>query len=293
MLPRRGVVAHVYTARVRVRHHEVDPFGRLTPASLLRHCAQVAIDASADAGFDAAWYAAAGGHWIVRRTTFERTGIARADDVLAIRTWVEDFRRVRSHRRYDVQTEEGGPIATARTDWVYVDLASGRPRRIPAAIEEGFGHLAGAGSARDAWHAPPPPPGAVRTSQRVRWSDLDALVHVNNAAWLDLLVEATLDVFAGLGWPAARLVAAGAMPHVVAADLEYLDAARHGDALATLTWCTAAAHALVVHQEMRRAGDGVLAVRAATTWRWQHEPALVPATPPAELTAALAPLRAA
>jgi acyl-CoA thioesterase FadM len=286
-------VAHVYTARVRVRHHEVDPFGRLTPASLLRHCAQVAIDASADAGFDAAFYAGAGGHWIIRRTAFERTGMARDEDVLTFRTWVEDFRRVRSHRCYEVQSADGMPIATARTDWVYVDLASGRPRRIPAEIEQAFGHVPGNGPARDAWSAPPPPPGAVRTAQRVRWSDLDALVHVNNAAWLDLLVEATLDVLAGLGWPAARLVAAGAMPHVVAGDLEYLDAARHGDALETLTWCAAASDGIVVHQETRRAADGVLTVRAATTWRWQHEPAFSPAAPPAELTAALAPLRAA
>jgi hypothetical protein len=48
-----------------------------------------------------------------------------------------------------------------------------------------------------------------------------------------------------------------------------------------------------VHQEMRRAGDGVLALRAATTWSWRDEPAIVATTPPAELTAALAPLRAA
>jgi acyl-CoA thioesterase FadM len=60
----------VYTARVRVSHHELDAFGRVYPAAYLRHLAAVAVDASTAAGFDARWYATSGVHWLVRRTTF-------------------------------------------------------------------------------------------------------------------------------------------------------------------------------------------------------------------------------
>lgn len=63
-------VAHVYTERVRVRHHEVDAFACVAPATHLRLLAQAAIDASSGAGFDVSWYAAAGGYWLVRRSTF-------------------------------------------------------------------------------------------------------------------------------------------------------------------------------------------------------------------------------
>ena len=61
----------VYTARLRVRHHEVDAYGFLYPAVYLRYLAQTAIDASNAAGFDAAWYAATGAGWIIRRSTLE------------------------------------------------------------------------------------------------------------------------------------------------------------------------------------------------------------------------------
>src|SRR5205823_7406926 len=92
------VVSPVYTAHLTVRHDELDRFGRLHPAVHLRYLAHAAVEASAAAGYDAAWYARAGGMWLVRRSTLAVTRPARAGERLAIRTWVEDFRRVRSHR---------------------------------------------------------------------------------------------------------------------------------------------------------------------------------------------------
>src|SRR5262249_8662216 len=71
MLPGEAVVPHVYTARIRVCHHELDAFGRMYPAGYLRHLAAVAVDASSAAGFDGAYYAKRGVHWLVRRTTLD------------------------------------------------------------------------------------------------------------------------------------------------------------------------------------------------------------------------------
>src|SRR5262245_62270666 len=47
----------------------------------------------------------------------------RADEELRVRTWVEDFRRVRSRRCYEA-TGPGDTALTAVTDWVYVDIAT-------------------------------------------------------------------------------------------------------------------------------------------------------------------------
>ena len=88
----------LYTALATVRHHELDCFGRVHPSTYLRVLAQTAVEASTAAGYDADWYANAGCLWLVRRSTFELRSAARAEEPLEIRTWVEDFRRVRSHR---------------------------------------------------------------------------------------------------------------------------------------------------------------------------------------------------
>src|SRR5262249_56244043 len=87
------------------------------------------------------------------------------------------------------------------------------------------------GSGGPAWRAPAPPANPGRSSYRVRWADLDALGHMNNAAYLDVVVQATLDVLAGLGWPVERLAVDGAVPLVAGGDVEYLDEVRHDDRL--------------------------------------------------------------
>src|SRR5206468_2502228 len=178
-----------------------------------------------------------------------------AGEELEIRTWVEDFRRVRSRRRYEVRGADGALRLVARTDWVYVDLASGRPRRVPAEMEDAFGGTS-VPQERDGWHAPPPPARPARATHQVRVYELDSLGHMNNAVHLDLVAQAALDAIEHAGWPLARLVADGTVPVLAGGDLEYREPARYGDRLETTTWFAPLADGLDVHQHVARAGDG-------------------------------------
>jgi acyl-CoA thioester hydrolase len=260
-------VPAVYTAQVTVRHDELDRFGRLQPAVYLRYLAHAAVEASAAAGFDAAWYAAAGGVWLVRRSALAVTHPATTDERLGIRTWVEDFRRVRSHRCYEMYGTADALCATARTDWVYVDAGSGRPRRVPAEIEAAFG-TTGRAQERDAWTGPPPPPAPARATHRVRLHEIDTFGHVNNAVYLDVAAQAMFDALADAGWPLDRLVDDGGVPVLAAADLEYLEGARYGERLEIATWFTLGPDVLDAHHHIGLAGRARPLVRATTRWRW-------------------------
>src|SRR5439155_12650768 len=222
-----GVVSPVYTAHVTVRHDELDGFGRLHPAVYLRYLAHAAVEASAAVGYDAPWYARTGAMWIVRRSTFEVTRPARAGERLAIRTWVEDFRRVRSHRRYAVHGADGAPVLEALTDWVYVDVESGRPRRVPRELETAFGSAAGDGREREAWSAPPAPPAPALGTHRVRPCEGDSIGHVNNSGYLQLRTQAVLHAIEDAGWSLDRMFAAGTVPVLARADLESPERPRH------------------------------------------------------------------
>jgi acyl-CoA thioester hydrolase len=47
-------------------------------------------------------------------------------------TWVADFRKVRSLRRYKfIRAVDQKVLVLGETDWVLVDVATGRPRGIP------------------------------------------------------------------------------------------------------------------------------------------------------------------
>ena len=53
-------------------------------------------------------------------------------DVLCIRTWADAFQRASSVRRYEFYSErEGLLVAEASTNWVFIDIKSGRPQPIP------------------------------------------------------------------------------------------------------------------------------------------------------------------
>jgi acyl-CoA thioester hydrolase len=100
---------------------------------------EAATLASADAGYPTSWYARENTAWVTRRSTIDCVApLPRAVD-LEIVTWVADSRRVRSRREYEVYVPpETVSALTAHTDWVYVDRASGRPRRIPDAMMSAF-----------------------------------------------------------------------------------------------------------------------------------------------------------
>jgi acyl-CoA thioester hydrolase len=263
-----GVVQPVYTAHVTVRHDELDRFGRLHPAVHLRYLAHAAVEASTASGFDPAWYMAAGAMWLVRRSTFEVGRPARAGERLAIVTWVEDFRRVRSHRRYRVQGADGVVCLDARTDWVYVDAGTGRPRRVPPEFETAFGTTPGNGREREGWDGPAAPATPALATHRVRACELDGVGHVNNAVYLDIMGQAVLDALEQAGWPLERMVADGGVPRLGAADVEYHEGARYGEQLEIATWFTPVSRALDAHQRIVRPGTDRPLVRASTRWEW-------------------------
>jgi acyl-CoA thioester hydrolase len=281
----------VYIASFGVHNHELDAFGELRASTYARLLQQTATDASADAGYPQIWYADAGTFWLVRRTTIEYLQPVRASDTLRIRTWVADFRRVRSQREYEVYSESTQtPVARAHTDWVYVERSSGRPRRIPQEMIESFMPVG----------VPPPlprnplvngtaPPGAFCAARRVEFRDLDALAHVNNASYLDYIEQAAMDAAAAVGWPLERAVQLGFYWRPQLHDIEYLAEAFYGNELRCITWVTVREGPWVERQsEIRRAADDLLLARARSRWVWVRLSTREPADTPDELGTALA-----
>src|SRR5512143_835096 len=107
------------TTTFRVRYVECDAYGHVNNANYLRYMQETAFDASAAAGYDLARYATLGTHWLVRQTDVEFLAPLRYGDSVTVKTWVEDFRRVRSRRAYELRRAETGEVvARAITDWV-------------------------------------------------------------------------------------------------------------------------------------------------------------------------------
>jgi acyl-CoA thioester hydrolase len=83
--------------------------------------------------------AAAGATWVVRSHRIEYLRPALRGEGIRVRTWVEDFRRVMSLRKYEfARSEDGTTLARGETEWVFVDAQTGRPKSIPEEIQALF-----------------------------------------------------------------------------------------------------------------------------------------------------------
>ena len=264
----RRFVPRVFRFRAPVWQADVDAFGELRTATLVRFLQETATRASNDAGFDPAYYLRTGSLWLVRRTMLTRFAPASYGDELEGRTWVADFRRVRSQRDYEVHAGER-LVARASTDWVFVDRTSGQPKRVPKEIEEAFQAEGTVPATRNPFPAPPEPAHATRFTRRVELHDLDALAHVNNATYLHYVEQAAEDACAALGWPLDAQLAAGGRLRPVAHDIEYRDAALYADTIEVATWPVVVGTREVERQTIlrRQASAGVL-VRVVSRYVW-------------------------
>jgi acyl-CoA thioester hydrolase len=82
---------------------------------------------------------AVGATWVVRTHSIEYLSPGFAGDILTLLTWVANFRKVRSLRRYKfIRSTDKTVLAQGETDWVFVDRLTGHPRRIPEDIRDSF-----------------------------------------------------------------------------------------------------------------------------------------------------------
>ena len=82
---------------------------------------------------------AAGATWVARSHHIEYRRPVFAGDRIHIRTWVEPARRSFSMRKYEfARPADGALVAKGETDWVFVDVQTGRPRSIPEWIQAMF-----------------------------------------------------------------------------------------------------------------------------------------------------------
>jgi acyl-CoA thioester hydrolase len=254
----------------RVRHYECDAYGHVNHANYLRYMQETAFDASAAVGYDIARYEAIGRQWLVRETDITYLRPLVYGDTVIVKTWVADFRRVRSRRDYALRLAGSDePVATASTEWVFLDSATLRPATIPPEMIAAFRHPGVvAGERREPFPtAPPPPPGIFRARRRVEWRDIDQAQHVNNANYMAYIEECNAGVAAAHGWPLSRLLAEGIGIVARRYRIEYREPAVMDDELEVTTYISDVKRATAVrHYAVKRAGDGALLARAHVLW---------------------------
>ena len=116
----------------------VDQNGHVNNVVYVQWMQDIAVLHSAAAGCTEATQEA-GATWVVRSHRIEYLSPAFAGDVVEALTWVVNFRRAISLRRYRfVRKTDARILARGETEWVFIDAKSGRPRTIPEVVARSF-----------------------------------------------------------------------------------------------------------------------------------------------------------
>src|SRR5258708_16044043 len=129
-------MAKVYSWRFQVRTYELDVTGEVRPAAFLNYLEEGAVQASTAGGYGYDWYKENNRMWVVRKFTIRYYGPAVYGDELELATWVSDFRRVQSNREYALQRSDGELVLRARGNWVFMNVQTMQPQRIPTNVIE-------------------------------------------------------------------------------------------------------------------------------------------------------------
>ena len=130
-------ISSVYTKTIISPKNAIDENGHVNNVTYVQWMQDIAVEHYASIGGIEAQGPDA--TWVVREHRIEYFLPAFENEEIEIKTWVEDIRRVRSLRKYEfVRKADGKVLVNGETDWVFVDVKTGRPLAIPVEVEDIF-----------------------------------------------------------------------------------------------------------------------------------------------------------
>jgi len=121
----------IYRYEFTVPENTVDQNGHVNNVVYVQWMQDVAVLHSDSVGVTRAMRAA-GGTWVVHSHKIEYLSPAFAGEEIVALTWVINFRRLRSVRRYKFfRKSDCKLLAEGETEWVFVDVESGGTQKIP------------------------------------------------------------------------------------------------------------------------------------------------------------------
>ena len=127
-----------------VADEDIDMLGHASNIAFVRWIQDVALAHSAAVGLGFEGYQRLGGVFVVVRHEIDYVRPALRGDAIEARTWISSVMAAKCLRSTEiVRKGDRQVLAKAATTWGFVDLATGRPRRIPGEVRvafEGFLH---------------------------------------------------------------------------------------------------------------------------------------------------------
>jgi len=125
-----------------VSDEDIDMVGHASNIAYVRWIQDAAVAHSEAVGFGIDAYRELGAVFVVRRHEIDYLRPVLRGDRLEVRTWIDSAFAAKSRRATEISriAEDGSAVLVARamTTWGFVDVAAGRPTRIPMTVRRAF-----------------------------------------------------------------------------------------------------------------------------------------------------------
>ena len=130
-----AIYDHTHT----VLESEIDGQGHVNNIEYVKWMNWAAVAHSSLQGWPPERYREVGAGWVVRTHRIDYLQAAFAGEEIVVRTWVSDFKKVTSLRKYRIlRPSDNATLAVAETNWAFIGLEHHVPRRIPAELSGAF-----------------------------------------------------------------------------------------------------------------------------------------------------------
>jgi acyl-CoA thioester hydrolase len=138
--------AEIFRVQVIVADGDIDVLGHVNNVVFVRWIQEVALAHTAALGLGLDDLRRLGGAFVVARHEIDYLRPVLRGEAVEARTWISSLMVAKCVRATElVRAGDCEPLARARTTWGFVDLATGRPMRVPELVRRALApHVHGA-----------------------------------------------------------------------------------------------------------------------------------------------------
>jgi len=122
----------------RVTAEDIDELGHAGNFHYVKWMQHAAVAHSNALDWPLQKYRELGAGWVIRSHQITYLKPAFEGDEVVVRTWIANMKAVTSLRCYEILNSQGELLASAETDWAFVNYEKQRPVRIPQQVRESF-----------------------------------------------------------------------------------------------------------------------------------------------------------
>jgi len=118
-----------------VKEEDIDFNGHVNNLNYLKWFIQSAIDHSNSLGLTQIIYDKYNVTWVAKSHCIEYLKPAFKNEILTLKTWIDEISKVKAVRKYELYNEKNQLITKGISEWVMIDKAKLRPVKIPEEIK--------------------------------------------------------------------------------------------------------------------------------------------------------------